>query len=60
MLAAVPITPASNGRDALAQASLIKDTPLGHMPPTPMQTTNRAIHNCSGVCAKYARAETPE
>ena len=51
-LAAVPKTPASNGREAVGQASEIRATPLGHIPPTPIHTTNLMTHICSGVCAK--------
>src|SRR5258707_710625 len=37
ILAAVPMTPASAGRDMLDHASETNATPLGHIPPTPVQ-----------------------
>ena len=46
--AAAPIIPASNGLETLDHASLIKATPLGHMPPTPIHTIKRAIKSCQG------------
>ena len=50
IFAAVPITPASSGRETPDHTSLIKATPLGHMPPMPMQTRKRMTNSCHGAC----------
>ena len=52
MFAAVPIIPASSGRETPDQTSLISATPLGHVPPTPIQTMKRTTKSCSDDCTK--------
>ena len=60
MFADVPITPATSGRDRSDHASETSATPLGHMPPTPVQARNHSTSNCPGACAKYAVAANAE
>ena len=52
MLAEVPISPATTGRDSPAHASETRPTPLGHVPPTPTQARNQSTSSCPGDCAK--------
>jgi len=51
--AEVPSIPAISGRDASDHASEASETPVGHMPPTPIPERNRKSRSCSGDAAKY-------
>jgi hypothetical protein len=59
-LAEVPISPAAARRDRLDQASATRATPLGHMPPTPVQARYHSTSSCHGVWAVYATAARAE
>jgi hypothetical protein len=48
----VPSIPATIGREASDQASDASETPVGHIPPTPIAAKNRDSKSCSGVAEK--------
>src|SRR5262245_54935621 len=54
--AEVPIRPATAGRDRPDQRSDKSATPLGHMPPTPVQARNHKPQSCHGACADAVAA----
>src|SRR2546428_533143 len=52
--------PATSGREPSDQASDASDTPVGHIPPTPIAAKNRESKSCSGVAEKYPSPENRE